>query len=160
MIFSLPGLISLAAIAVLVWIVRVDFRTLKITNRSVLVLLVLYLLWIAASGFGTIWTDVFSGAILFLMALVMWLLRTMGAGDVKLYAVIGMFVGIDHLLSYALLLMLVSVAFVGVIALVGRGKGQGAFVRRMREIKTSGKAPYAIPICFAAIPMIALRNFV
>lgn len=155
MIDHLPDLVLFASIAILVWIIKVDVATLKITNRSVLILFAVYLVWAALTGFGTIWSDVASGAILFSLALVMWLLGTMGAGDVKLYAVIGCLVGIDQLLIFSLLLLFVSIAFLAVIQIVGRMSNSG----RLHEIRLSGKAPYAVPMCLAAIPSILLRAF-
>jgi Flp pilus assembly protein protease CpaA len=150
---ALPDLVIFLSIIALAWIVRVDFASLKITNKSVLVLLGLYLVWAALTGFVSIWSDLAAGATLFLLALVMWLLRMMGGGDVKLYAVLGFFVGFDQLLFFAVLLLVISVLFVVLIQTAGRIAKSG----RLHEIRQSGKAPYAVPMCFAAILAILLR---
>lgn len=148
-------LILVGAIVVLVGIVRADIESLKITNRSVLILGMVYAVWAVVTGFDTIWGDLAAGAILFTLALVMWLLRLMGAGDVKLYAVIGSLVGIELLFLYAMLLLAVS--FVLVIAIQTLGRSPRSTL--LREMRTSGKVPYSVPICAAAIPTILLRIF-
>lgn len=121
----------------------------------VLLLLAQYLTWATLTGFTTIIGDVIAGAVLFLIAFILWLFRMMGAGDVKLYAALGMFIGFDYLSLYAVLLLLVSVLFVVLIQSTRLLKSGG----RLNEIRTSGKAPYSVPMCFAAIPAILLRTF-
>jgi prepilin peptidase CpaA len=152
---ALSNLILVGGVVLLLWIVRTDIASLKITNRSILILAVIYVAWAAATGFTSIWGDLAAGTILFALALVLWLLRMMGAGDVKLYAVIGCLVGIDLLFVYTLLLLAVSVILVIAIQTLGRSPR----ATRLREMKTSGKVPYSVPICAAAIPAVLLRAF-
>lgn len=159
MIAILSGLCVLAAIGVLGWIVWLDFAVLKITNASVLLLLGLYVIWSALSGFSSLATDLIAGAALFVMSFLMWLGRMMGAGDVKLYAAIGGFVGLNHLMAYAILLLIGSLLFVAVIKVLGRRPSTNKFFSSLNKINQSGNAPYAVPMVFAAVPVILLRNF-
>ncbi|WP_160006953.1 prepilin peptidase [Thalassococcus halodurans] len=155
MLNSLSALVIISVVAVLVWVVRIDYRSLRIPNKMVLLLLAQYFVWASLTGFATIIGDLVAGTVLFLIALISWLFRMMGAGDVKLYVALGMFIGFDHLSLYVVLLFLISVVFVVLIRL-------SKFVNlgpRMNEIRTSGKAPYAVPMCFAAIPAILVRTF-
>nr|WP_281403174.1 A24 family peptidase [Sulfitobacter aestuariivivens] len=149
----------MAAVVVLAHIVRVDFDTMKVRNRAVLVLLALYGLWTALNGFQSLATDIGAGVLLFMIALVMWLVGAMGAGDVKLYAVLGMFIGFAHLGLYVILLVIVSVVFVVFLRISARMQGSGQIVSRMRDFNSSGKAPYAVPMGLAAIPAIVVRAF-
>lgn len=153
----LSDIVMLAAVVLLARIVQVDFHTLKIRNRSVLILLGLYVVWGALGGFETLLSDMGAGALLFLTALVMWLAGAMGAGDVKLYAVLGLLIGYAQLGLYVILLITTSVLFVIALRLSGRMPGAGRFVSRLREIQATGKAPYAVPMCLAAIPAMVVR---
>lgn len=155
MLNSLSALVIISVVAVLVWVMRIDYRSLRIPNKMVLLLLAQYFIWANLTGFSTLVGDLIAGAVLFLIAFILWLFRMMGAGDAKLYAALGMFIGFDHLSLYAVLLLLVSVVFVVLIQVSRFFNTSG----RLAEIRTSGKAPYSVPMCFAAIPTILLRAF-
>lgn len=148
--------VMLLAIGLLLGIAWHDFGHFTIHNRAVLVLLVLYLAWAALTGFASLAGDLAAGLILFLPGFAMWLLRLMGAGDVKLYFGLGLFMGMPGLGLFAALLLAVSVLFL--LLLHGAARlGTGRLPRRMKEIRASGKAPYAVIMCSAAIPVMLVR---
>lgn len=151
--------VIVAVVVLLLWIAFVDFQKLKITNRSVLVLIAAYVLWSALNSFQGLVPDLVAGVLLFLIGLVMWLLRAMGAGDVKLYFAVGLYVGFHYLLIYASFLVITSFCFFIVIFLARRSSWTGRLGTRLREIAVSGKAPYAVPIVGAAVPAILIRSF-
>lgn len=159
MLSIVSDIVVLAVAALLLWIAYVDFQKLRITNQSVLILLAAYLFWAAMNAFQGVVMDVVAGLILFLIGLVMWLMRAMGAGDVKLYFAVGLFVGFHYLLVYASFLIVVSFCFFALLMLARRFQWQGNTGTRLTEIAVSGRAPYAIPIVSAAIPTILMRAF-
>jgi hypothetical protein len=54
-------------------------------------------------------------------------------------------------------LLLLAVSVILVIAIQTLGRSPRATF--LREMKTSGKVPYSVPICAAAIPAVLLRAF-
>ncbi|MDU8913268.1 prepilin peptidase [Aestuariicoccus sp. MJ-SS9] len=151
--------ILLAAITVLLQIVRDDFWNLKIRNRASLALVGLYVAWAALMGGATLPGDLLAALILFLLTLAMWLAGAMGAGDVKLSAALGLLIGYKALAVYAALLLVASVLFAVTLALAKRSRAPGMIIGRLRDIAQSGRAPYSIPIAAAAIPSLLWRAF-
>ena len=145
-------------VGVLIHVMWTDFTLLKIRNRSILVLVGLYLLFAALQGFDEVRTDVAAGALLFLISLVFWAMRAMGAGDVKLYGVLGLLIGLRLLPLFVVLLLAASFVFLGLVSIAGRSRSEGWIISRLRETKASGKAPYGVIMCAAAIPVIVLRT--
>ncbi len=149
--------VGLAAVALLIYIAWYDFNNLTIRNTSVLLLLGLYLIWVALTGFQTFVGDLGVGVLLFILGLVMWLVRLMGAGDVKLYFGLGLFMGINTASLFAILLLITTIAFLLVMVIASKSGAKSGIPGRLREIRTSGKAPYAVPMCLAAIPCTLIR---
>lgn len=159
MIWFLSKAVILATLVMLAHVARVDFLTLKVRNRAILILLGLYALWAALTGFDTLPGDAGAAALLSVIALAMWLVGAMGAGDVKLYAVLGLFIGLSHLGLFVILLLLMSVAFLIALRNSGKSTRGGQLNSRLREFNSTGKAPYAVLMCAAAIPAIGARAF-
>jgi Flp pilus assembly protein protease CpaA len=87
--------IKVAAVAVLFYVGFTDFRTAKIRNDVVLLLLVLYILFalISRSWFEILWNFVLA-AVMFGVLLWFFANRAVGGGDVKLIPVVCLWVGI------------------------------------------------------------------
>lgn len=151
--------VALLAVGLLLRIAWYDFWHLKIRNSSVLALLVLYGVWLMLGGFQTWAGDLGTGILLFLIGLVMWRAKMMGGGDVKLYFVLGLFMGIANAGLFAIGLLLATALFLVVLTTAARMDQGGLFLRRLNEIRDSGKAPYAVPMCLAAAPIILVRIF-
>ncbi|MDT8327017.1 MAG: hypothetical protein RQ750_06485 [Roseovarius sp.] len=150
-------IVGLVAIAGFCHVARLDFLTLKIRNTAVLALCGLYVLWAAAGGFQSLRLDLVAGGLLFLIGLVMWFARLMGAGDVKLYFPLGLFIGFDLLGWYAILLLVASVLFMAALALAGRSRAGSGIVARLRDLRETRKLPYAVPMVMAGAPVIVMR---
>lgn len=116
---------------ILLWpIAYIDFFTYRIPNRFILFgLLARVAVWITeliVSG-GTIWrtvlTEVLTSVILLVVALVCTLIikNGIGAGDMKLFVVMGLFLGVDGIWGAIFMSLLVSFV-VSVVLLVGKKK--------------------------------------
>ena len=162
---SLPTLLLCILLAGAVWH---DVRWRRIPNvlvacGAVAALLLHGLLTPAAGGIGTV--SALAGMALGLgLLLPMYMLRTLGAGDVKLMAMVGAFIGPQQVLSATLLtllaggvLALVVAALTGVLRQVlgngyrmlvhsmTRGLG-GGDVRLDAPLAASGRLPYGLAI--------------
>ncbi|MFC6639826.1 hypothetical protein GV827_20280 [Sulfitobacter sp. JBTF-M27] len=151
------ALVMVGLVCLISRIAWTDFTTLKISNASVLLLIGLYVPFGALGKFESFGADVAASALLFTISFALWLMRAIGAGDVKLYAALGLFVGMPYLGVYAVLLLAVTVLFLLLLFLLGNGFGSGLFSTRFRQIKESGRAPYGLLMCIAAVPSILLR---
>lgn len=134
-----------------------DARHYKIRNSVVLTLLGLYLVVAGISGFGSWQGDLIAGGLLFSVGFVMWMLRGLGAGDAKLMFPLGMLLGFDGLLPFAVLLMVFSVLlYVGIVIsrALGARRGIGGW---MAGMKTTGKVPYGVLLAIASVPVLLLK---
>lgn len=93
----------------------------------------------------------------FIFFLVFWQLRWVGGGDVKFVSAISLFMGLENVLLFVILLALISVAFVVLLKVLQIlsplfwDNRLPEFVRRML-LKTEGKAiPYGLPAAMAAL---------
>lgn len=139
------GLILLARIA---WL---DFRTLKIKNSNVAVLLgVTLLAWLVRSGGQDAW-DLAAGGFLFVLGFVFWALRLMGGGDAKLFLPIGIMAGWDHLLVFGLALLPASILSLILLKSMARFLPEtSGLATRANEIARRRGIPYGVPLFFAA----------
>ncbi|CUJ18488.1 Flp pilus assembly protein, protease CpaA [Cognatishimia activa] len=155
-------LAEVGCLCLLIWIAVRDFRTLKVSNQSNLILLALYCVWLASRGFEAVETDLLVAVLFFGVALVMWLAKMMGAGDVKLYFVLALFIGVDGAAPYVLILLLISLLAFLVLRFWNGGAptdGQSPWAARMTEFKKSGKLPYAVIMVASALGPICIRFF-
>lgn len=148
----------IAAIACLLFIGWRDFVTLKISNKIVLVLLGVYVAYTGLRFFveglsvAAIIDELIAGGILFGLTFVFWLLGKIGAGDVKLYLPVGLFIGLNGLLPYAVFLAITSILTLMVIKGGGRlSKGKSWFGQRLIELRGLGKVPYGVPMGLSAV---------
>ena len=98
--------IEIAAVAVLLYVGFTDFRTFKIRND---VLLLLVLLYILLAIVGRSWIEIIENVILaiFMFAVLLWFFaqKVIGGGDVKLVSVACLWVGIHCALLFSALLL-------------------------------------------------------
>ncbi|MBT8458550.1 MAG: hypothetical protein KJN60_02655, partial [Boseongicola sp.] len=95
--------------------------------------------------------------LLVLPALLMWLLRLLGAGDVKLYFALGLLLGLSHVGLFVIFLLVVTLLFQAALWIAGRRSEGGAVLQRMRFFRSEKKAPYGVVICIAAFVPVLLR---
>ncbi|WP_292638899.1 prepilin peptidase, partial [Mesorhizobium sp.] len=86
-------LLKVLAIPLLAWIAWLDFKTQKIANRDVLLLLCLgagglLLLSLQSGSWWDMGLSALAGLLLFVALFPFWVLRKVGAGDVKLMATV------------------------------------------------------------------------
>ena len=131
-----------------------DFRSLKIRNRTVLVLIVLYVVT-AGIGLSTAAIraeqlvnpimDLGAGALVFAIGFGMWMAKALGGGDAKLMFPIGLFVGWDFLLFYAIGLVLFALGSILILYTpVLNAFGHTHIGLRLLEIRDSKKFPYGV----------------
>ncbi|MEI9406349.1 prepilin peptidase [Mesorhizobium argentiipisi] len=151
------------AILLLGRIAWTDFSTQRITNRDVMLLLCLGL---GALQFQSLqahsWLEMglstFAGAMLFLALFPFWLLRKIGAGDVKLMSVTPFLIGGSNLLVFSVLLLVFAVA---TAALVKNPflLPAGMFRHYVQHMDRNGVVPFGVPISAAAICAMALQIY-
>lgn len=174
---SIHSLSTLAVCALLVAAIATDLRERRIPNRLVGLGLALAaglhavaMVWSQPSLSGSTWWSPLAGAVAGLALLMpLHLLRACGAGDVKLMAMVGAFVGIDTAPA-AVLYTFVAGGLLSVLFLMSRGvavraaanlrvmlaprrHGAGASFQPLRD--TAARLPYGVAI--AAGTLAALR---
>ncbi|MCX7586396.1 A24 family peptidase [Phenylobacterium sp. 58.2.17] len=131
--------IVLAAIlsGVLICVAVGDIMDRRIPNAAVLAVVALFALWALADRGASLGTGLAAAAIGFGVGFVFYLMRIMGAGDVKLFAAVALFTGLGYLHLFALATVLAGGAM-AVVALAARPrralvmftlKGRGDFGR-------------------------------
>jgi prepilin peptidase CpaA len=130
-----------------------DFLSFRIRNRSVLILLMLYVAFAVTRGsFAPVPLDLAGGLLLFVLGFIFWLLRLVGAGDAKLYFGVGCWISLPNLASWALLLLLCSIILWALIKLPMPASLRHMTVfMRLDELRGGKQVPYAVPITFATV---------
>lgn len=125
---------------------------------------------IGAQGLGT---SLLGAVIGLLIMLPLYLLRTMGAGDAKLMAAIGAFLGPQQITGAALLtfvaggvLALLAALFGGSLArvlgnlkLIGMVVVSGAAGLKLGDVQTTGRLPYSIAIAVGSALQLGLAAY-
>jgi prepilin peptidase CpaA len=157
-------LLRALAIPLLARIAWLDFTTQRISNRDVLLLLCLGLgaLQLFAVQAGSWWDmglSALGGLLLFVALFPFWVLRKVGAGDVKLMATIPFLIGGDGLVIFTLFLLVFAVI---VVVLVKNPfmLPAGAFRLYVQHMDRKGVVPFGVPIAAAAICAIAYQIYV
>jgi len=160
MLLAASLLLKALAIPLLARIAWVDFTTQKISNRDVLLLFCLGLgslqfLSILTGSWWDMGLSAFAGLVLFLALFPFWTLRKIGAGDVKLMAVIPFLTGGNDLVVFSMLLL--------VFALVTAAAMKnpfllpaGAFRVYVQHLDRKGVVPFGVPLSVAAICTLVL----
>lgn len=142
----LPGLVMFAA----AW---QDWRQLKIDNKHALVLIILFPLLAALSPATTFLPGVCAAFLMLVLGLMLYWVKLMGAGDVKLASAICLYIGMDHL-SFFMLGTVLMGGVLAVIALIARNHPLTAtevprdWIGRIRQ--GGSDIPYAVAM---AIPV-------
>jgi prepilin peptidase CpaA len=139
-----------------------DFQTQRIANKDVLAL---GLLGLAGLTLGAVadnswwnWTvGAIAGAAMFIALLPFWLLRKLGAGDVKLLATVPLVTGGDYLFAFALLLLL----FAALTAFLVKNPvllPAPAFRHYLEHLERKGVVPFGVPISASLIGVLCLAS--
>lgn len=156
-------LLKALAIALLARIAWLDFTTQKIANRDVLLLLCMgaggLLLPSLQSGS---WWDMGLGAlggfVLFVALFPFWVLRKLGAGDVKLLSVMPFLISGDGLVVFTVLLLFFAIA-TAILVKNPFMLPAGAFRLYVEHMDRKGVVPFGVPISAAAICAIAFQMY-
>ena len=118
--------IEAATVAVLCYIGYTDFRTFKIRNESLALLLVLYALYaIPLRSHIDILFDVLFGAVIFGFLLVPYARKLIGGGDVKFLAVACVWVGTHCALIFSAALLIFIVLHLAAVRMRWTGAAEG-----------------------------------
>ncbi len=146
-----------------------DFRVWKIRHNTIFALIGLYIVT-AAIGLSTQamqaaelvdpLRDLGAGALLFAIGFGMWAFKALGGGDAKLMFPLGLFTGWDHLLLFAIGLVLFAlVAVIGLRLPFLNAFGHTRIGLRLLEIRDSRKFPYAV-VMVAALYLVIYVKYV
>ncbi|TIW20842.1 MAG: prepilin peptidase [Mesorhizobium sp.] len=156
-------LLKALAVPLLARVAWVDFSTQKISNRDVLLLLCLglgslQLFSVQAGSWWDMGLSAIAGLILFIALFPFWVLRKVGAGDVKLMAVTPFLIGGSNLTVFSVLLLVFAIATAAVVKnpfLLPAGM----FRHYVQHMDRKGVVPFGVPISAAAICTIALQMY-
>ncbi|MER9335622.1 prepilin peptidase [Mesorhizobium sp. M0293] len=156
-------LLKVLAIPLLARIAWLDFTTQKISNRDVLLLLCLgagglLLLSLQSGAWLEMGLSALAGLMLFAALFPFWALRKIGAGDVKLMAVVPFLIGHSDLIVFCGFLLI----FTLVTALIVKRPlmlPQGVFRLYVQHLDRKRVVPFGVPISLAVICTIAFHIY-
>lgn len=163
MLLAASLLLKALALPLLARIAWLDFTTQKISNRDVLLLLCLGLgslqfLSILSGSWWDMGLSALAGLVLFLALFPFWALRKVGAGDVKLMAVVPFLTAGSGLAVFSVLLLVFAVATVAIMKNPFMLPA-GAFRVYIQHLDRKGVVPFGVPISAAAICTIAFQIY-
>ncbi|ESX11371.1 MULTISPECIES: prepilin peptidase [unclassified Mesorhizobium] len=163
MLFGASLSIKALVIPLLAWVAWIDFSAQKISNRDVLLLLCLglgslQLVSIASGSWWDMGLSAVAGFVLFVALFPFWILRKVGAGDVKLMAVVPFLTGGNGLALFSVLLLVFAVATVAIMKNPFMLPA-GAFRVYIQHLDRKGVVPFGVPISAAAICTIAFQIY-
>ncbi|MER9139826.1 prepilin peptidase [Mesorhizobium sp. M0830] len=152
-------LLKVLAIPLLARIAWLDFTTQRISNRDVLLLLCLgagglLLLSLQSGSWWDMGLSATAGLLLFVALFPFWALRKIGAGDVKLIAVVPFLIGGSDLVVFSVLLLVFALATAAIVKNPFMLPA-GAFRLIVQHLDRKGVVPFGVPISIAAICTIA-----
>lgn len=161
MLSAAAMLMKLLAVPLLFRIAKLDFTTHRIANSNVLLLLCLGAasLFLAGLGQGSWWDlglSAAAGLALFLALFPFWLLKKVGAGDVKLMAAAPFVSGGADLMVFAIALLVFAIVTVMVVrnpVLLP----SPAFRVYVEHLDRRRVVPFGVPIAAALIVTIGLQ---
>ena len=164
MLLAASLLLKALAIPLLARIAWLDFTTQKISNQNVLLLLCLglgslQLLSVQSGSWWDMGLSALAGLLLFVALFPFWVLRKVGAGDVKLMAVVPFLIGGSGLVVFSVLLLVFAVA----TALIVKNPFMlpaGVFRLYVQHLDRKGVVPFGVPISLAAICTIVFVIYV
>ncbi|MER8411571.1 prepilin peptidase [Mesorhizobium sp. M1342] len=152
-------LLKVLAIPLLARIGWLDFTTQKISNRDVLLLLCLgagglLLLSLQSGSWWDMGLSALAGLLLFVALFPFWALRKIGAGDVKLLAVVPFLISGGALAVFSVLLLVFALATAAIVKNPFMLPA-GAFRLVVQHLDRKGVVPFGVPIALAAICTLA-----
>ena len=141
-----------------------DFTTQKISNRAVLLLLCLglgslQLVSVQSGSWFQMALSALSGLLLLIVLFPFWVLRKVGAGDVKLMTVMPFLIGQDGLVIFTVFLLVFAV----LTTLLVKNPfilPAGAFRLYVQHMDRKGIVPFGVPISAAAVCAMVFQIYV
>ncbi|TJW11871.1 MAG: prepilin peptidase [Mesorhizobium sp.] len=163
MVLAASLLLKALAVPLLARIAWLDFTTQKISNRDVLLLLCLglgslLLSSVAAGSWWDMWLSAAAGLAVFVVLFPFWTLRKIGAGDVKLMAVVPFLIGGADLVVFSVLLLIFALVTAMVVKNPLMLPG-GAFRLYVQLLDRKGVVPFGVPISVASICTITFQIY-
>lgn len=143
-----------------------DFRFWKIENRTVLILIALFIVHAAsakaADGILPLMVDpIFSflaGTLLFIIGIVLWIFKMFGAGDAKLFFPIGLFLGWDFILSLSIGLIIFGALILIILRFPLPTSLSMTFTgMRIEEIRKTQKIPYGVVMALPTVYLLIVK---
>jgi prepilin peptidase CpaA len=128
----------------LVWAAFTDIMARRIPNRAVLVILCLYAGWLVLSRGTGLWSALGAGVLSFIIGYILYLFKVMGAGDVKLFAAVALFAGLNYLPLLALATAISGGLVAGVNMLVRPYVSQAVLTLQGKEMAVT--CPTVLPL--------------
>ena len=154
-------LVELIAIALLVRIAWRDMNEQKIANGDVIALAFtgaagLVIQALAIGSWSTFLFSLLLGLALFAALFPFWMWKKLGAGDVKLIAVVPLVIGIQDMLLFSIILL---VATLVIVMLIKNPLLLPAplFRRYLQVYERKGVVPFGVPISVALIGVLLLQ---
>ena len=164
--FYISLLALILAIIFFLFVAWYDFKNWKIKNRSVLILILIFIIhaFSAKLGEGSLGIlvdpifSLFAGVILFSIGFVLWIFKMLGAGDAKLLFPIGLFISWESLVPFSVGLIIVGVVLFLLLKFPLPVVIKTTFIgMRLDEIRATKKIPYAVVMVIPTIFLIYVR---
>lgn len=156
---SIGNEIALAAYVVLLVLAGLnDFFSLRIPNWLTAALAAAFLPVALIFGHHVEWlSHLGAGLVVFAVAAILFALRVMGGGDVKLLAAVAVWMGLRQLLPFLVLTVMIGGGFALLLLLLRGPMARLAFLAVLRRLpafaESKVRLPYGIPIAAAGILM-------
>ena len=144
--WALAGVLA----ALLAWAAVTDVMKRQIPNASVLAILGLFVLWALAGAPAGLGSGLVAAAIGFAVGFALFLLKVMGAGDVKLFAAAALFIGLAYLPMFALATALAG-GLIAVLCVLSRPKRILVMLALRGRGGHGRDIPYGLPISIGAL---------
>lgn len=156
-------LLKTLAIPLLARVAWLDFTTQKIVNRDALLLLCLgagslLLLSFQSGSWWDMGLSAIAALVLFVALFPFWLLQKVGAGDVKLMAVVPFLIGGSDLIVFSALLLVFALS-TAVVVKNPFMLPSGAFRLYVQHLDRKGVVPFGVPISAALICTLAFQIY-
>lgn len=139
----LRAVVAILASATLAWGGLTDVRTRLIPNRSIVVLLVLFLPWTALDFGASTVSALEAGALVLVVTFGLFAFRIFGAGDAKMISAMALFMGLGYL-PYFLFITAMAGGLFALMALAARPQ------RALVMFATRGKGDYGPGVPYGA----------
>jgi prepilin peptidase CpaA len=141
-----------------------DLRSLRIPNWLTFSMAAAFPVMAVLFGGEVDWlSHLAAGAAVFLGAAILFALRLMGGGDVKLLAAVALWIGLGPLLPFLVITAVIGGAFTAVILLLRLPVTQVALVRLLPRLSDFSQkkmaVPYGVPIAVAGLLMVPSLAF-